>query len=249
MSLRKLFRSQQTPEEHIQHPELKFDVEHGHDESNWLVSYADMMTLLCGFFVMMFSMANLDKEKFDKFREEVSEHFQGQYEKPGEQLRENITKIIRELGIQELAKVTTDINGIQVSFQSVLFFDTLSAEIQPAGLDAVNAIIDAVKESQRTENKLYRIAIEGHSDSRPVTGGLYPSNWELSAARAARVVRVFIDRGFDYKKLIALGYADTKPEFEGRRPSGEWDEVALAKNRRVVIRVLDPETRSIPTAN
>src|SRR3712207_9008787 len=58
----------------------------------------------------------------------------------------------------------------------------------------------------------HKIVVEGHTDSRPIISGIYPSNWELSGARAARVVRIFLEQGFPADLLTAIGYADTRPQ-------------------------------------
>src|SRR3954468_1912099 len=72
------------------------------DESNWLVSYADMMTLLCGFFIMMFSMAKLDEPKFEGVRQEVAKAFGGKYIPPSTNELSKITDtVIKELGIEK----------------------------------------------------------------------------------------------------------------------------------------------------
>ena len=110
-------------------------------------------------------------------------------------------------------------------------------------------LIDSIAIRQKNTQKTYRIVIEGHTDSRPIVeGGLFPSNWELSGSRAARVVRMFLEKGFAPNRMVAIGYADTQPEVPSRTPNGEWDETALAKNRRVVLRILEPLVDSIPIA-
>ena len=77
----------------------------GGDESNWLVSYADMMTLLCGFFIMLFSMAKLDVPEYDSFKEAVSKQFGGQYTSPTKEMAKFATEIIQEMGLEKEAIV------------------------------------------------------------------------------------------------------------------------------------------------
>lgn len=236
--------------EHAESPlaahESKGGGEAGHDESNWLVSYADMMTLLCGFFIMLFSMAKMDSPKYDSFKEAMVKQFGGEYVSPTKELAKYATEIIQELGIEQNTIIKTDAQGVSIVFESTVFFDTLSAEVRPQAVEILNKMITAIENRQKANAKLYKIVIEGHTDSRPVIGGLYPSNWELSGARAARVVRMFLDRGFAASKLTAIGYADTHPMAPARTPDGKWDEKALVKNRRVVVRILEPQVDSIP---
>lgn len=225
-----------------------YQIQH-HDETNWLVSYADMMTLLCGFFIMMFALSTIDQTKFEAAKKEISTQFKGKYEKPKvEELAQFITKVVNDAQLGQLAHIKTDATGVSVTFQSTVFFDTLSADVKPEGKSVLDKLIATIAERQFADKKEYRIIVEGHTDSRPILGGTFPSNWELSGARASRVVRMFLDLGFTPSKLAAIGYADTRPEAPSRTPAGEWDEEALSKNRRVVLRILAPETTSVPLA-
>ena len=221
-----------------------------HDESNWLISYADMMTLLCAFFIMLFSMAKLDDTKYEKAKEALSKQFNGKYEKPpAVELAREISTLIDELGIQKDAVVKAEPGSVSVAFRSTVFFETASADVRPQGQNVLGKLIEGVqKNEKRPGGKPYRVVIEGHTDSRPVTSGDFPSNWELSGARASRVVRMFLEKGFDSTRLTAIAFADTRPVAPSKGADGSWDETNLAKNRRVVIRVLDPGTETVSIA-
>lgn len=86
------------------------------------------MTLLCGFFIMLFSMSTLDKPKFEKVRQEVSEHFQGQYENPNQKLGDFVTQIVRDAGVEKEATVRTTPRVSPLHF-TPRFFSTLSVQI------------------------------------------------------------------------------------------------------------------------
>jgi chemotaxis protein MotB len=144
--------------------------------------------------------------------------------------------------------VKTDATGVSITFQSTVFFDTLSADVKPEGKVVLDKLIETIATRQQADKKEYRIIVEGHTDSRPILGGTFPTNWELSGARASRVVRMFLDLGFSPQKLAAIGYGETRPEAPSRTPAGEWDEEALSKNRRVVLRILAPEATGVPLA-
>ena len=217
-----------------------------HDETNWLVSYADMMTLLCGFFIMLFSIAKLDDGKYEKVKEAVSQQFGGQYSAPNVELGKFATQFIQELGISQQASVRVDPRGVAITFESTLFFDTLSAEIRPAGVDVIKKVIDQLIELQTREKIEYRIVVEGHTDGRAILGGPFPSNWELSSSRASRVVRMFLEKGFKPQKMTAIGYADSYPLAAERSPNGDWVDENLQRNRRVVVWVLRPEVDQLP---
>jgi chemotaxis protein MotB len=218
-----------------------------HDESNWLVSYADMMTLLCGFFIMLFSVAHLDPPKYEEMKKEVAKQFGGQYQPPQtEALAKAMDQVVQNAGIADKASVRHDGLGVTIVFRSTVFFDTMSADVKPEGTLLLQGLIQQVAKQQELDKKQYRVVVEGHTDSRPILDGPFPSNWELSAARSSRVVRMFLDKGFAPDRLTAVGYADTRPEFISRTPAGAWDEEALSKNRRVVLRILDPAVNAIP---
>lgn len=216
-----------------------------HDESNWLMSYADIMTLLCGFFIMLFSFAKIDETKYEKVRESVAKQFGGDFKSANAEYARFLHQVIEKNGLEREAAVRFGADGVSLVFQSTTFFDTLSSEISPSGLKALAPFLAEIARIQVAEGKRFKVAVEGHTDSRKVLSGPFPSNWELSSARAARVVREFIDHGFDPKRLMAIGYADTRPEAEAKRdpaavaPSPAEEEAIHERNRRVVIRIFD----------
>jgi chemotaxis protein MotB len=154
----------------------------GHDESNWLVSYADMMTLLCGFFIMLFSMAKMDEPKYEALKESVAKQFGGKYEAPlpatapAETMAKFVTQVLQEAGVDKETIVKFDALGVSVAFQSTVFFDTLSAEVKNEGRIVLAKLIESIAHQQQKDNKAYKIVVEGHTDSRPVLGGPFPSN-------------------------------------------------------------------------
>jgi len=127
------------------------------------------------------------------------------------------------------------IHTIQIS--SNAFFPPGSATLSDSGKTVLREVAANLK-STRFDG--YQITVEGHTDDEPITSGPFPSNWELSTARAAAVVRAFIDTGIPAFRLRAAGYADTFPTAPNRDSSGRAIKENQAKNRRVVIR-LDKE--------
>ncbi|MGE0614417.1 MAG: flagellar motor protein MotB [Bacteriovoracia bacterium] len=221
----------------------------GHDdESNWLISYADMMTLLCGFFIMLFSMSSLSKPKYEAAAKEISEHFGAvkQDEVPNPELVNEMKKVIHESHLDKEVKVTSTQEGVTIVFASTVLFNSMSSYIREDGRTVLNQLIGTIKGQQEKGDERFKIVVEGHTDAQPILSGIYPSNWELSSARATKVVRMFHDEGFDPARLMAIGYADSRPEAKNRTLAGAWDEEALKKNRRVVIHVFDPSVDSIP---
>jgi chemotaxis protein MotB len=246
MAIKKFLRAVKASEESRMERMEQHEERPENDESGWLVSYADMMTLLCGFFIMLFSMSHLEEPKFEQARESIAKTFGGDFKSPSKELAKFVTQVLTESGVEKDTTVRVDPSGVAISFQSTIFFDTLSSDVRPQGSEVLNKLLTSLMERQKAENKAYKIVVEGHTDSRPILSGVYPSNWELSGARAARVVRMFLDKGFSSDRMVAIGYADTRPEVPQRTPSGSYDDAALSKNRRVVIRILDPKVDSIP---
>jgi chemotaxis protein MotB len=205
----------------------------GESDSNWIVSYADMMTLLVGFFALLYSFAEIDKSKFEKIRAAVTQQFGGKFETPFDDIFESLLVMIENADLTNKVKVQKDAAGLTIVFQGELFFDSGSTEIRASARSTLDSIIDLLK--KRAEG--FPIFVEGHTDDNPIASPLYPSNWELSAGRASRVVRIFEEFGFLRNLLSAQGFSDTKPVFPNRDAQGNAIAENQARNRRVVIRV------------
>ena len=91
------------------------------DESNWLVSYADMMTLLCGLFIMLFSMAKVDANRFDSFKQQITKELGLKYIPPHQELTESILKELKNLKVENSAVVKRSASGISIAFESTVF--------------------------------------------------------------------------------------------------------------------------------
>jgi len=223
------------------------DVYHSDDDSNWLVSYADIMTLLCGFFILLFVMSKMEDSQLEKMKQALAAQFGGHYQAPHEDLSKTIKEALEATPVKNDTEVSASGSGVTIVFRSKVFFDTLSAELSQSGRGTLEQLIDALREHEKSRNRTYRFVVEGHTDSRQILGGPFDTNWELSSARAARVVRVFIEKGFSPKKLAALGYADTRPSGDKNPPSGGVlkDEESLARDRRVVIRVFNDDESQV----
>ncbi|MGE0139079.1 MAG: flagellar motor protein MotB [Ilumatobacteraceae bacterium] len=107
-----------------------------------------------------------------------------------------------------------------------VLFESGQATLQPAGIAILDLVLPALRDLSND------IAIEGHTDSRPISTTRYPSNWELSTARATSVLRYLLLQGFDPNRISAAGYADTRPIADNATPEGQ------AANRRVELVVV-----------
>jgi chemotaxis protein MotB len=117
---------------------------------------------------------------------------------------------------------------------SAAFFSSGSAALSNAGKAILGDVAGTLGSRQFAA---YHITIEGHTDDTPISTPQFQSNWELSAARAAAVVRFLLDLGVPAGKLTAAGYADTVPIAPNRNADGAVIADNQARNRRVVIRL------------
>lgn len=201
----------------------------GHTEA-WLLSYADLVTNLLLFFVLLLSAANLSRTKLQQIAKSVSGA-----ESPAslESIQREIDKRIRDSQMQDLVRTDLSKDGLEVSLNSGLVFDSGKANIRKELESTVGAMLSVLA----PYSARYSFAVEGHTDKNPiVTGAAFPSNWELSSARAIVVRQRLEDVGIDRARIRVEGYADTKPLPEVVL-AGLDDEQRLARHRRVVVRI------------
>jgi flagellar motor protein MotB len=144
------------------------------------------------------------------------------------------------LPAQDAGRVERDGEHVTTfSFDSTAFFGSGSATLSSSGEVILR---DVVADLKSEKFKDYLVTVEGHTDDAPIGTSEFPSNWELSTARAAAVVRFFLDRGIPARRLRAAGYADTFPLVPNRDANGKAILENQAKNRRVVIALEKVET-------
>jgi chemotaxis protein MotB len=140
----------------------------------------------------------------------------------------------------KLREVLANRPGIQVVgdrfiFQSEVLFPVGSADLSPAGVEQIKALattlLQIAKEIPPDVNWLLRV--DGHADKQPVQSPRFPSNWELSAARAITVVKLLVDQGVPADRLAATGFGDNQPIDSANTPD------AYARNRRIELRLTD----------
>lgn len=202
-------------------------------EGNWLVSYADMMTLLFGFFVMLSAFSVPDAGKMEALKRETAESMGGKYTKPFQELSDSVQKTLAEINLaKEVSVVETD-DGVTIVSKGTLFFDSGSSELKPEASQLMEKIAGVLA----VQAKDFRIFVEGHTDDSPIATKEFPSNWELSSIRAGKVVRLLEGKGIARKNLRPLGLADTEPISPNRDSNGTPIPANQAENRRIVIRV------------
>jgi chemotaxis protein MotB len=266
----------------------KHEEEEHENHERWMVSYADMLTLLFVLFVVLFAMSQVDKAKFAALASGLADAFggpitvtpgasaqeasvldglpgaidiasaippdttvaeaeveaaaaqaaveraarvaneaQGAYDDLDE-IRRKIEEALAAAGYSGAARFEIDERGLVAHIVAdQVLFDAERAELRPEGaviLDAIAPTLSALPNE---------LAVEGHANHLPVTpGGIWPSNWELSAYRATTVVRYLAGDGVPQPRMSANGYSDTRPLVP------ETDPNAITVNRRVDIVVL-----------
>jgi chemotaxis protein MotB len=202
-------------------------------DGNWLVSYADLMTLLFGFFVMLSAFSTPNAQKFEEMRKQASESVGGVYTKPNAELSQEMRNVLKEIQLDQEIVVSEDLEGVKITSKGTTFFASGSAELKERAALLMQKIAKVL--SKRAQN--YRILVEGHTDDVPINSPLFPSNWELSAARASSVVRMLEAQSIPRANLRPIGLADTEPVLPNRDQAGQMIAQNQAENRRIVIKV------------
>lgn len=195
----------------------------------WLTSYADLITNLLIFFVLIITASQVQTGKMEKIIEQISNN------SPSESLSSAAKKVEDTLTTQNLKEnvsVNLTDSGLEIAFDSGVMFTSGSAEILTTMNDPLAKILEVV----RPYTDKYAVAVEGHTDENPIRNSIYKSNWELSSARAMRIRERLESVGVEAKKIRVEAYADNKPlKLEA---GANLDRAAfLAKHRRVVIRL------------
>jgi chemotaxis protein MotB len=237
--------------------------EHENHE-RWLVSYADFITLLFAFFVVMYSVSQLNEGKYRVLSDSLLQAFkpspppkpsiapddprsmlpispitrlalkrdEAQRRARAERMRAIAQQVMQALAplVQSgQVRVTQSQRGVAVEINASLLFKSAQAALEPESQKALTAVAQVLGASDNA------IEVEGHTDRDPISTPQFPSNWELSGARASSVVRLFIDNGVAAPRLVAIGYADTRPVDSNDTLDGR------SRNRRVTV-LIRPET-------
>ena len=186
----------------------------------WMMTFSDLLTLLLAFFVLRISVSSLDTERLiDLLKVQPSNATVANSETPGVSLSAELAGVVQaseEMQVRELE------NGTLLSLGGATFL-TGSDELSSEAHEVLGRIVEPLSSG------VADIQIAGHTDDVPISGGRFPSNWELSAARAISVARVLIEAGIPAKRISVAGYAHTKPV-----ASNESDE-GRRENRRVEV--------------
>ncbi len=207
-------------------------------DDRWVVSYADFITLLFAFFTTMYAISTVDAGKLEMFSGSMRTAFKAAADGRPQQVIEGIEPVppgdlavereareqLGKFAIMEGVTVARDRRGVALRFEDSLLFGSGSADIRRSAGPLLDAAAAVIRQTQGP------VVIEGHTDSLPLRGSRYASNWELSAARAVSVLRYFLgEQGLRPERFSASGYGEHRPLASNGTPEGR------SKNRRVEI--------------
>lgn len=234
----------------------------------WLVSYADFITLLFAFFVVMYSISSINEGKYRVLSDTMVAAFntppktlqpiqvgeEGVSGEPSPIRHQKASNAVNAGVIQQLAataqssdmgqiagdfenamaplikkdliKVTHNDLWVEIEINTSILFDSGSARLEDDALPVLGELANVLKKYPNY------IQVEGFTDNVPIDTSVFPSNWELSAHRAASVVHLFMNNGVQPDRMAAIGYGEYRPIADNATPEGR------RKNRRVVLVIL-----------
>jgi len=210
--------------------------EHEGSEEDWLMSYADMVTLLMAFFLAMLSVSHVDPVLFEQMKKGLRSDIgkDKDVKTPLGEIKHDLDSLLEKE--RQRGDVTIDLGreGIILEFSSSAVFDPGKAELGSSARANMDKVADAMK---GIEYYKFAVDIEGHTDNIPIKTMQFPSNWELSVNRATNIVKYLIGKGIPSERLKAAGYADTKPKAPNVDGDGKPIPGNQAKNRRIVLKI------------
>lgn len=228
---------QAVPLRHVAPIQIKPPKREEEDTEGWLMTYADTITLLMAFFVILFTLSEPTPEKFANLAEQLRlEGFtKVSRESEARELKKQLQLMLEDSGFDQYASVTETDKTIDMELASTSFFEPGSARFNEKALPILEKVAQGLK---RFERSALAVEVEGYTDDTPIATARFPSNWELAGGRAANVVRFFIARGVDPEMLKAVSFAETHPKVQNRDSAGNPIPANQELNRRVVIRVV-----------
>jgi len=209
-----------------------FEEEHKCEEFTdfWIFTYGDLVTLLLVFFILLFSFCKTDVEKFKSVAESFKPTPPGSpFFLSGQQsILQDIAKRIESSEIADEVFITVDQRGVVVSFKDTALFPSGSADLTATARKSLGVFVAYLFGLPND------VIIEGHTDNEPVRSTRYPSNWELSAARAAAVARFLEGEGVKGKRMQVVGFGQYRPRFRNDTPQKR------ALNRRIDV-IIKPD--------
>ena len=207
-------------------------------ERIWTIVYSDMITNLMLFFLMLYGLSRMSAGARHDIMQNMQEKFRGRtdVEARAQRVMKNVIEedaaskvsaLMEKQGLEKYTSVEVSEKQIKITLTVPVLFKPGDAELAAnakAALDGVSRALAAVPN---------KVIIEGHTDNQPLAGGKYPSNWELSVARAYSVIEYFSkEKGLSPERFIAAGYGEYRPVASNETLEGR------AQNRRIEIVLL-----------
>lgn len=205
-----------------------------HADETWLIPYSDLLTLLLALFIVLFASSSIDKDKAAQMEYAMAAAFNSL---PAEQLNGTVLSFLddaKDLDLGEEVSLGSDSKGAVLDIADLNLFEQGSAVVTPDGITLLKRIAVLLRANKY---KRFRIVVEGHTDDVQISNSIYPSNWELSASRAASVVKEFIKTGINSNRFQAVGMADIAPKFPNLNIDGEPIPENRIRNRRLAIHI------------
>ncbi len=205
-----------------------------HADETWLIPYSDLLTLLLALFIVLFASSSLDKAKMEQMGYAFAAAFSSPLSSSKEAKVQDFIEDAKALDLGDDVGIGSDAKGAVIEISSLKLFDEGDASIKKEQVAALKRLA-ALLESQKYRR--YRVVIEGHTDDRIFENETFPSNWELSTARAGAVVREMKEAGVKETRFQAVGMAGIAPKYPNFNSFGEPIPHNRQLNNRLVIRV------------
>ncbi len=227
--------------------------------NSWMITYSDMITIMLCFFMVFFILSatetdtlqqlqmrltarvsNLDQEvdrltmentRLETEKQQLAQSLFGvnNLKENATNSREDFIVFLRENDLMDQVQILENDRGLMIRFKDSVLFDSGSAEVSRQGLEIMERIGGKLVEVTNP------VVVEGYTDNVPINTTAYPSNWELSSARAITVARYLIyDMGIEDDRISVTGFGEQSPIDTNETPEGR------ANNRRIEITILTP---------
>ncbi|AUG52624.1 OmpA/MotB family protein [Thalassospira marina] len=210
---------------------------------DWLATYADAITLLMAFFIMLVSFSKIELPVFEKIQAGIAQNLgKRSVVRPTEILETDLKDVVFNLALDKSVHVTTDDEGIMLELASGSFFQSGSADLTRDAVLFLKDVGDLLKQPRYMG---FQIEVKGHTDDTPINTPRFPSNWELAAGRAIAVVRFFGALNVDPQsdRMRAISYGDTMPKLPNEDDQGNPIPENREANRRVEVRIFPKFSR------
>ena len=221
------------------------------DKSNdWIETYADAITLLMAFFVLLYSMSSMDQGKFKQLRDALAKNLGHRTVSEGEgtaadgsatggrtvqedAVAERAQKAFQSEAQQGQVTVERIPDGVVIEIQGEVLFKAGSAKLTKAARRQLSKVAKDIAQTMPG----YDVEVEGHTDSAPIRTKRFKSNWDLGAVRASRVADLFVRKGLPTDRMMAVSYGSSRPKVPERDLEGKVIEENVRANRRIRIKV------------